>query len=347
MKSTCSTPLITVLIIILFASLTSACIAPLPPTPPVTPAPVLTTVKVAYMPIISFGPLYIAQEEGYFAKQGINVEFEKFSSTSTALPALINGDIAVSGGQLFPGLINSVHDGAHVRIVADKGIISPGSCDSTALMVRRDLVDSGTVKTVSDLRGKKVASISDQSYGVNRALAVGNLTMEDIEMAEMPRPAILIGFENAAIDAAYLMEPAITEAVRNNKSVIFLPGNAFTPNLTNPLFYGTAFTDTNPELGRRFMIAYLQGVRQYNLGKTERNLEILSKYTQLDRDVLEQTCWVEVAKTGEVPPQPVQEYMDWMYKNKKIMHPVDVDQLMDMSYVRYANGILQNSTNPG
>jgi hypothetical protein len=47
------------------------------------------------------------------------VEFEKFQSATTALPALINGDVAVSGGTLSPGLVNAITKGAHVHIVAD------------------------------------------------------------------------------------------------------------------------------------------------------------------------------------------------------------------------------------
>jgi len=331
-------------LIILFTVFTGACISPAQPASPGTPVPELTTVKVAYMPIISFGPLFIAQEEGYFARQGINVEFEKFLSTSAALPALINGDIAVSGGTLFPGLINAISEGAHIRIVADKGIIRPDSCTSQAFLLRRDLVESGAITTVSDLRGKKVAAGTDQSYGVFRALALGNLTTSDIEFVDMPRSGILVAFENGAIDAAFLMEPYLTEAVRSNNSVVFLKDYDFTPNSSNPLLYGTAFTDTDPGLGGRFMVAYLEGVRQYNQGKTERNLQILSKYTQLDREVLNETCWVPVAETGEFPPEPVHEYVDWMYTNKKITRIVENDQLIDMSYVQYANGVLSNST---
>ena len=37
--------------------------------------------------------------------------------------------------------------------------------------------------------------------------------------------------------------------------------------------------------------------------------------------------------------------MDWMYANKKITQNLTDDQLFDMSYVTYANGILQNTTN--
>ena len=35
------------------------------------------TLKVQLVPYFSYAPLYIAKEEGYFAEQGIDVEFQK------------------------------------------------------------------------------------------------------------------------------------------------------------------------------------------------------------------------------------------------------------------------------
>ncbi len=90
-----------ILYLILFAVVVvTACISQIPSDSSVPTTPALTTVKVAYLPLISNGPLFIAKEEGYFTRQGINVEFEKFQGISPAFPSLINGDIAVSGGPL-------------------------------------------------------------------------------------------------------------------------------------------------------------------------------------------------------------------------------------------------------
>jgi NitT/TauT family transport system substrate-binding protein len=334
-----------ILVLIISAVAVTACISQ--PRQELLPAPALnlTTVKVAYMPLVSNGPLFIAKEEGYFARQGIDVEFEKFQSSSEALPVLINGDIAVSGGQLTPGLANSIAKGARVRITADKGRIMPGYCNSTAFLVRRDLIESGTVKTIADLKGRKIAATSDQSYGVYRALALGNLTPSDVETVDMANAASIAGFENGAIDAGLLMEPYVTQAVSSGKAVVFLGGQEFIPNFANPLYYGPTFLDKDPDLGRRFMVAYLQGVRQYNEGKTDRNVEILSNYTHLDRALLEQSCWAQISPTGDLPRQSVHEYVDWMYANKKVTQNLDDDQLFDMSYVNYANNVLENTTN--
>jgi len=58
---------------------------PLSPSPSISPSAALTNVKVGYIPITSFGPIYLAQEQGYFARQGIEVELVKFQSGAATL----------------------------------------------------------------------------------------------------------------------------------------------------------------------------------------------------------------------------------------------------------------------
>jgi NitT/TauT family transport system substrate-binding protein len=322
----------------------TACVSPIPTDSPVPTTPTLTTVTVAYMPLISNAPLFIAKEEGYFDRQGINVEFEKVQSGAAALPILINGDVAVSGGALTPGLYNAITKGAHVRIVADKGRMAPGFCNSSALMVRRDLYEKGIVRNVSDLKGRKIMASTEQTYGISRSLDLGNLSIDDIEVIDMDYPSGEIALRNGAVDAGVLTEPYITQALNSGMAIVLVPGNVYSPDYPLPLYYGPAFLDKDPELGRRFMVAYLQGVKQYGEGKTERNLDILQNYTHLDRGLLKQSCWLPIAEDGLVLTQPVMNYMDWMYANKKITEKLDEDQLFDMSYVNYANGVLRNST---
>jgi NitT/TauT family transport system substrate-binding protein len=334
--------------IVLSLVMVSACVSEGPLSHQGTPAhqtQAVTTIKVAYTPTTANAPLYIAKEEGYFAKQGINVEFENYQSSAASLPVLINGDIAVSGGALTSGLYNAIAKGAHVRIVADKGRMgSLGYCNSSALLVRSSLFENGTVRNISDLKGRKIMAINDQEYGTNHALTLGNLTMDDVEIVKMDYPSGLVALKNGAVDAGFLTEPYITMSLNSGEAVILLPGTEYYQDFPLPLFYGPALLDKDPELGRRFMVAYLQGVKQYNAGKTERNLEILQNYTHLDSDLLKQSCWLPIAENGLILRKPVMEYMDWLYANKKITQKLDEDQLFDASFVKYANGVLANTT---
>jgi len=331
----------------------SACMSQAPPAvsptmvPSPSPTPALTTVKVAYLPIISNGPLFIAQEEGYFARQGINVEFVKFQSAPASVPALINGDIAVSGGQFSPAMVNAIMKGANVRIVADKGRASSGTCNTNGIVVRRALFESGEVTKVSDLKGRKVMFTNDQSYLVSLLLERGNLTPDDVEIVNMDFASGVVALTNGAVDAGDLTEPFITQVNNSGVAVMLIPTNEYCSDWPLPLYYGPAFLEKDPELGRRFMVAYLQGVRQYNQGKTERNLVIMGNYTKLDRVLLEQSCWMTVANNGDLPRKSVREYVDWMYANKKIAQNPTDNQLFDMSYITYANGVSLNITSSG
>jgi NitT/TauT family transport system substrate-binding protein len=326
--------------------LITGCTSPVSQAPQVTPEPIMTTVKVAYQPTASNGPLYIAIDEGYFAEQGINVEFVRTASSTAALPLLLHEDVAVSTGPMRVGLLNAVIQGGHIRIVADKGTVTPGSCVAYGIMVRKDLVEKGVVRNVSDLKGRKIAS-HDSDYDLFNALAVGNLSRDDVENMDMEFMMISPAFANGAIDAALVTEPYITQIRNNGTAVVLVPGQEFLSGWPLPLYYGPAIIDKDPELGRRFMVAYLKGVKQYNEGKTERNLKVIENYTHLNRDLLNQTCWYTISADGYQSPQPIRKYINWLYANKMISQNLSDDQLLDMSYAAYAYGVLQNFTDGG
>jgi NitT/TauT family transport system substrate-binding protein len=233
----------------------------------------------------------------------------------------------------------------HVRIVADKGRNSPGACNTSGLVVRRELFENGTITKTADLKGKKIMAANDAAYRVSRILQIGNLSKNDIESVNMDFASGVVALRNGAIDGADLTEPYLSQALDDKIAVMLVPTSVCTPDYATPLFYGPAVLDKNPELGRRFMVAYLQGVRQYNLGKTDRNMEILSNYTHLDRDLLQRSCWLPIDPSGDLPRKPVRDYMGWMDENNQTTQNLDDDQVFDMSYVAYANGFLQNMTN--
>jgi NitT/TauT family transport system substrate-binding protein len=306
--------------------------------------PVQQIVKVAYQPTSSNAPLYIAKEEGFFSRQGIDLELVRVQTTALSVPLLLSGDIDVTGGPVGIGMINAVERGAKIRIVADKGSIREGLCTPFALMVRRDLYEQGIVRNVSDLKGRRIISLADKDYDLSRALARGNLTYDDVDVVVMDYATSVVAFKNGAIDAGILTEPFITQAKNEGSAVVLVPAQDFIPLWGIPLYYGPALLEKDPELGKRFMIAYLQGVRQYNEGKTPRNLAIIGNYTGLSRELLNQSCWYPIESDGIYPTRPVREYIDWMYANKKIPQDMDENELFDMSYAVYADGVLRNAS---
>src|ERR1700722_19263418 len=104
----------------------------------------------------SDAPFFIADAKGYFAEQGLKVNFVRFDSAAKAIPSLGSGEVDVGSGASSAGLYNAVGRGIGIKIVSDKARNAKGY-GFQAIMARSDLIDSGKVKSVKDLKGLKVA----------------------------------------------------------------------------------------------------------------------------------------------------------------------------------------------
>jgi len=59
------------------------------------------------------------------------------------------------------------------------------------------------------------------------------------------------------------------------------------------------------------MTAYLRGVRQYNQGKTPRNLEIVSRRVQLNPDTARALCWAPIKNDGALDAKSLLDFQKW------------------------------------
>jgi hypothetical protein len=85
------------------------------------------------------------------------------------------------------------------------------------------------------------------------------------------------------------------------------------------------------------MIAYLEAVEIYNQGKTERNLEIISKHTKLDKELLQAACWPALRPDGTINAASVLDFQSWAVQRGYIETPVTESQIWEEVFVDSAN----------
>lgn len=121
-------------------------------------------------------------------------------------------------------------------------------------MVRKDLLESGQVRTVADLKGRKLASFGGAggaaAYQITRALRDEGLSVQDVELLNLSLPDTIVAFKNGAIDGANLPEPFSTEAAKSGLAVE-LPGGIKSGPLAVAVIFGGAFSREQPEAARR------------------------------------------------------------------------------------------------
>jgi NitT/TauT family transport system substrate-binding protein len=212
--------------------------------------------------------LQLALDRGYFAAQGLDVETVHITSGAEMVPALATNQIQVGNGAPSAALYNAMSRGVDIRIVADYAHVGPPTDTTLAILVRKDLWDAGSVRSLTDLRGRTFAAgtvpgtVSDLL--LDRALAMEGIGRDGIQVQYMPIPDILAALANARVDGGTLTEPLATQAVQQGIAVVLYPAGAVIPGaILSVLQYSSQFAIEQPDAAIRFMIGYLQGVRDY------------------------------------------------------------------------------------
>lgn len=312
-----------------------------------TIAPVVETmsvpikIKVALFPYSSYAPLYYAQAEGYYKEQGLDVEFVDFKSQSDAIVALASGQVDVSGGVLDAASLTAISEGTGLKIVADKGYIDPSStCPYSAWMARKDLLDSGELNDISQIKGKKVAfpKTSFFEYAMDKLLSANGLDTNDIEIVDIPAPTRLEALSTGAVDIAQMGEPWITRTLAAGSATTWYPFEESLPNAQFAvIWYGPSITIENPDAGNRFMVAYMQAVQQYNQGKTDRNVELMAEFTKSTPEDASASCWLALTKDGNINVEFVLDFQQWALGKGYIDGAMTVDEFWDGSFLEYAH----------
>jgi NitT/TauT family transport system substrate-binding protein len=263
-----------------------AAVAPVPAVAPLNPP---VSVQIGVLGILGEAGIYVAAERGYFAEEGLTPEMVSFDNTTRIIPALATGQIYVTRGGLSPNLVNAVQRGLNLKLISSIGSSQPGR-SSGGMLVRKALIDGGQLRGWSDLRGLRVAIPGLSGLGgyiVERALALGGLSLGDVELIELPFPDMIPAFGNNNVDAAHSAEPLTTLATDRGVAVLWRGTADYAPGVASSLItYGPTLLEQQPEVGRRFMAAFMRGSRAYKAAveKGERGgeiVQILTKHTSV------------------------------------------------------------------
>jgi NitT/TauT family transport system substrate-binding protein len=332
--------LISVLVLLLLVSSCASATGPSASSAP--PAPRIK-LKVLYLQFLAYAPYFIADAEGYFAAQGLDVELVRVSSMAEGVPALLQGDVDVVAGTLSAAYLNAIGRGGRMIFVADKGYLDPKGCASGAIVGRPDLVKNGL--TADKLRGLTFSGTvqSLSGYFDDKFLSSYGLTLKDVKLVNATGDLLSEALSKRVVDLGDSTEPLLTRLLQDQNGVIVAPYEQLFPDATfSFMLYGPSLLDRNPEAGKKFMVAYLQAVRQYDQGRTERNLDILSKATGLDRDNLKKICWQPIREDGQIKMGALTDYQSYLIRQKLLDNPVtDEKKLWDPTFINYAVNVLK------
>ena len=96
--------------------------------------------------------------------------------------------------------------------------------------------------------------------------------------------------------------------------------------------------DNNRDAGLRFIRAYLSAKAQYDQGKTDRNIQIVAKYTKLDPELIRDSCWVSLHADLNVNPTSVNQFQAWSVSRGYSDRAIGEAEFWDPSFVQEVTG---------
>ncbi|MBI2181497.1 MAG: ABC transporter substrate-binding protein [Deltaproteobacteria bacterium] len=300
----------------------------------------LETVKLGDLAAISNAAVYIAIEKGLFKEQGVFTDITNFASAAKQVPALVAGELEVSVGSASAGLFNAVAQQAPFRIVADKGQ-ARADFGFSLLTVRKDLVDSGQVKTFKDLKGKKIAILAKgniQHYLVGKMAEEVGLTINDVDLTFLGAPNQVTAFETKAIDAAYAVEPWPARFAERGVAVRFRTPDqvkGLGPVQVGVIIYSGKFIKERRPVAQRWMNAYLKAAELFHKNGTKdpEIAAILEKYTKVPAKVIQTAIPPYQEPNGKPLVESLADQAQWFARNG-MQQKISIENALDLSFLK-------------
>jgi NitT/TauT family transport system substrate-binding protein len=301
--------------------------------------------KVRTSPYLGYAILKVAQDEGFFAQQGLQVEFTDMSSDAT-VPSLIRGDIDVLPGVLTPAALNAIARGARIRVVASHGEYTAGGCTQSAILVKQSLIDSGKLTSRDGLKSLTIAGTRSPStsFVLDKWLQPYGLSTEDLTRVDLPEAIEGEALRTGRIDISTMGEPSLTQALAAGDGVVWKALNDVAPGFQyGTVLFGPGLLDRRPEIGERFMMAYAQANRVWGQGKTPRNIDIVADATGLGRDLVSRLCWPVSHADAAVKVGPLLEFEKWALSKGLIDRAMPISEIVD---TRFTDAVRRMSAGP-
>ena len=287
----------------------------------------------------SLGPIYVAEQKGYFKQFGITLETITMAKPTDALPLLIAGDLDVLAGTVDPGALNSMAADPNIRFVADRGFVPMGNeCTYYGLLVRKDLIESGAVSKPEDLKGKNivVGKTSPSGFLLSKYMESAGLTLNDINVIQIPPAQQLEAFKDKSLDATFTTETYLSRIMDAGVAQILVGSETISDIQISGIIFGKNLMVDNPEVGERFLAAYILGVRAYNEGKTEENLKIIAETTGEDTAILQKACWMKFNENAEMTFSGFEDYQKYMLDNGLLDQATSVEKIWEPKFIQAA-----------
>lgn len=239
-------------------------------------------IHIGLVPLISSGPIFIAEARKLFDKVNLDAELKYFADGALAMPALVAGELDVTATTLNAGLFNTVSKGAPFKLILDRGSEKPGH-GSMTIVASNAMYEAGyrSANDGAKLKGKKIAIQAPGSidqYLLGRAAEKAGLNPRtDLDWSSgMPYPDMIKLMGAGQADAANIPVPLAFLAEKNNVGRIVGPGSDIEPDAQLACWVmSSSYLQSKKSAAVRFAMVHTHAARLFNKAAASKDLDVV------------------------------------------------------------------------
>ncbi len=306
--------------------------------------------SIAALRFVSSSPIFIAQERGYFAAEGLDVEIKFFDAAQPIAVATAAGDTDLGITGLTAGFYNLAGKGA-LKIIAAQSREEPGY-DFVAYVVSKKAYDAGFT-SVTQFPGKTVGITQIGStfhYNMGKLAEKRGFKLEDVQLKPLQSIAnVTAALKGGQVDAVLLPANNAYALEKDGAGKIIGWVHQETPWQLGALFANTKVIETRREAVEKFIRAYLKATADYAdalLQKDAQGKRVFGDKADAVIAIIQK--YVEPKPTADqvkssanyIDPQgrllvgDIYAQVRWYQANGMVDKDVDAAKLMDLSFIK-------------
>jgi NitT/TauT family transport system substrate-binding protein len=185
------------------------------------------TFRMGIEPWLGYGPWRIAEDQGLFEENGLDVKITNFTTDDQINAAFASGKLEGTNIATHTAL-RFAASGLPIKIVLLEDLSTTADA----------IVASSGVTSITDLKGKKVAFEEGTTSDIllSYALAKNGMSKDDIQPVPIPAADAGSAFIAGRVDAAVTYEPYLTAALKQDKDAKLLYTAGENPGLVGDVF---------------------------------------------------------------------------------------------------------------
>lgn len=279
-------------------------------------------VTVSVIPVVEAAAVYVADQQGFFAEEGLDVTITTANTSSAIIPGVVSGQYDIGFSNMVTFLLAN-KEGLGLTTIAPASSPNPEGTKDAAAIIATD----PEITEWSDLAGKTVAVNALNNIAatsLNEALRKAGVDPKSVKLVELGFGEQSAALAAGQIDAGYTVEPLVTLAVEEGAHVVGYPYLEVDPDLT---IAGYVMKDTElqsrPEIAQKFAAA-VRRASELVSSDQEVLFEAVAGFSDIDAALLPKL--VVTGFPTEVNRDSVRNWAELMVQDGLLEETPDVDR---------------------